>query len=269
MAISRVKSVVQGKYFGLKRRVLARALPIGTYYYVLNEYPKSGGSWIGDMFADASELKYPHDGNNSLSRSLIHGHFMTPWGLDGSIVVWRDGRDVLTSSYYYYTREAAILEGHLPNHDLVAKTHKRIVGAEAADRQGRSNQIDFSTFLRMMLTSPVYPKLTWPEFASRWAPIEKCHHVRYEEFKNDPGGSLQKLVLSATGKRLSDSRAEEIVTRYSFATQSGREEGDHNANHFYRKGIVGDWKNHFSSADEIFFMDKARQAMKLLKYDCE
>ena len=35
---------------------------------------------------------------------------------------------------------------------------------------------------------------------------------------------------------------------------------------FPRKGIIGDWKNHFTEEDKIFFNNQVRLAMKLAGY---
>ena len=110
--------------------------------------------------------------------------------------MWRDGRDVLTSSYYYYTREAAVINGYRSNRDLVEKTQRAMIGS-AVDRKINNSEISFSAFLQMMLTNPVYPKLTWPQFVQVWARRDHCHHVKYEEFKNDAYTSLQRLVWAA------------------------------------------------------------------------
>jgi hypothetical protein len=264
MLYNEIPDLIQRKYFGLKRRLLARALPIGMRYQVLNEYPKSGGSWIGEMFAAALGLAYPRDGNNTLQRSLIHGHFMSPFRLDNSIIVWRDGRDVLTSSYYYYTRKTANIHGYRSNRDLVAKTQRAM--SAAAGRQLNATDISFSAFLRMMLTTPVYPKLTWPQFAKVWGGRPRCHHVKYEEFKKDAHGSLQRLVWAAARVRLPDDKTTDIVREHSFVLQAGRPEGAEDATSFFRKGVVGDWKNHFSPDDEDFFRETAGEAMQMLDY---
>ena len=44
-----------------------------------------------------------------------------------------------------------------------------------------------------------------------------------------------------------------VVDNYSFENQTRRKPGEENINSFLRKGVSGDWKNHFNSqAKEVF-----------------
>ena len=80
---------------------------------------------------------------------------------------------------------------------------------------------------------------------------------------------LQRLVRELVGLDLDKERAEEIVNRFSFRNQSGRKPGQENIRSFLRKGIVGDWKNHFTSEARQVFNQHAGDALKMLGYESD
>lgn len=45
------------------------------YRPAINEYPKSGGSWLSQMLAEAFDLPNPRRRLPVLGSSILHGHF--------------------------------------------------------------------------------------------------------------------------------------------------------------------------------------------------
>mgnify|MGYP001793945937 CR=1 FL=1 len=69
--------------------------------YIINEYPKSGGTWVGQMLARALDIPFPRNRFPELRSSIMHGHYLNPWGMKNVVVVWRDGRDMMVSWYHH------------------------------------------------------------------------------------------------------------------------------------------------------------------------
>jgi hypothetical protein len=68
--------------------------------YVVNEFPKSGGTWVGQMLGRALGVPFPRNRFPMLRSSVMHGHYLDPWGMKNVVVPWRDGRDVMVSWYH-------------------------------------------------------------------------------------------------------------------------------------------------------------------------
>ena len=52
----------------------------------------------------------------------------------------------------------------------------------------------------------------------------------------------------------------------SFKAQAGRAAGEENAKSYLRKGVAGDWRNHFSDEAEAVFERHAGEALRRLGY---
>lgn len=77
--------------------------------------------------------------------------------------------------------------------------------------------------------------------------------VKFEDLKSDPYDTLKK-VLFFLGVDVSQSCIKTCIERNTFEKLSGgRNPGEEDPNSFFRKGIVGDWRNYFSQENiEIF-----------------
>ncbi|NXN87167.1 ST1D1 Sulfotransferase, partial [Bombycilla garrulus] len=87
-------------------------------------------------------------------------------------------------------------------------------------------------------------------------------YVFYEDMKKDPKREIQK-ILQFLGKKLAEETVEKILHHTSFQEMRKNPAAnyetmpftfmDHSISPFFRKGISGDWKNHFTVAQNERF----------------
>jgi lipopolysaccharide transport system ATP-binding protein len=90
--------------------------------------------------------------------------------------------------------------------------------------------------------------------------------VRYEQLLDDATSHVQRIA-EYLGIELSTEVAEAIVSRNSFEVVAGRKRGDEDPLSFYRKGLAGDWKNHFTTEAAYEFSRYAGDALVELGYE--
>ena len=156
--------------------------------YIVNEYPKSGGTWVGQMLGRALRVPFPRNRFPVLRPSIMHGHYLRPWGMKNVVVVWRDGRDVMVSWYYQnlfshewrndLQVERARREFSFRNYDDIYENLPEFI--EWAFTQKRSSP-------RLSWTDP---RFSWTDFVRRWYHREDVVHVRYEDLRRETVGGL-------------------------------------------------------------------------------
>ena len=110
--------------------------------------------------------------------------------------------------------------------------------------------------------SPLKVHLTWNEHVGRWLQV-KVPFIRYEDLQADTAGTITKL-LNHWGIRYPEHRLEAAISRQRFSKKRAQIEIDGDSRvynkgihlHHMRKGIAGDWKNHFNAAQ----LARAREA---------
>ncbi|XP_059499269.1 sulfotransferase 1C2-like isoform X2 [Stegostoma tigrinum] len=128
--------------------------------------------------------------------------------------------------------------------------------------------LEFS--FRGLLPSVTYG--LWHDHVKGWWQVKDEHpilYIFYEDIKEDPRREIVK-IMKFLGKELPDAVLDGIVQQTSFesmkenpmtnySTVSDRY-FDRSISLFMRKGTVGDWKNHFTVAqDEVFEEDYRRK----------
>lgn len=218
---------------------LSGALPL----YVVNEFPKSGGTWMGQLLGRALGVPFPRNRLPSPRPSIMHGHYLRPGRLRNVVVVWRDGRDVMVSWYHQ------CLFPHDRHNELqVARARRELPLADYEDVRA-----NLPRFLEWAFTRPREPAFTWSEFVRRWHGRPGVTHVRYEDLRADAAGELVRVVRALTGRALDARTAAAIADQFSFERQAGRRPGEEDRQSFLRKGVVGDWANYFGTeARETF-----------------
>ena len=242
-------------------------------------YPKSGNTWLCFLLAYCLNAEYDDldapgiHPTKEYQRRYVKGSLAHPSYQDkvGQILkthdlelekisrqqpfiyLVRDGRDVMVSYYFFkntylYTRNSSWLKKRLlQTRNLINSSFKTTARYK-----------DFSTFLPQYLDE-------WVAHVSVYLKHQPTMVVRYEDLKIAPVATLNKLF-----EQLNIRVAPEIIDRaldiFDFKQLSQRQEGEEDPSSFFRKGIVGDWQNHFSSEDLKFFEQKAAGVMERLGY---
>lgn len=103
----------------------------------------------------------------------------------------------------------------------------------------------------------------WRKFAGAHRDI--CLQVSYEQLHEAPEACLES-AFRFLGVNADASIVQQCIEEASFKKLSGREPGQEEKTSFFRKGIVGDWKNHLDVADTAIFMREAGALLKSLGY---
>jgi len=100
---------------------------------------------------------------------------------------------------------------------------------------------------------------------------ERYLELRYEDLLADPQGELSRALRFLSP---SIEIRPEILTacekQAGFETMSGgRQRGQMDTESFFRKGVAGDWKEHFNEATSASFLETAQGMLRELDYDIE
>jgi hypothetical protein len=143
------------------------------------------------------------------------------------IVIYRDGRDVVVSDRFF--------------------TEDYGNGSFSFERAVADWRRDMETHLR-------------------YAEGHTLCAVSYETLLTD-GKPVVESLLRFLGLPYDDALVEDLMERSSFRFHAGRERGQENRKRFYRKGIVGDWRNHFTPEHKRIFKEVAGDMLIRLGYE--
>lgn len=228
---------------------------------VVTEYPKSGGTWVVSMLGDALRLPkrdiYVRDGFRAFDISR-HPWYVgaTSLGLTEDCVIKsherpqspqldfpahfvhlvRDGRDVVVSKYFYDT-EFSVANG-------IRSTFEP----------------DFGAYLRRVTTE-------WRDYVLSWQAALPGYY-RYEDCLENPGEVLHRL-LTDLGLSIPEQHCQEAVMANTREKMRRALDLTFKHNSFLRKGIHGDWANHFSHENKAAFKNLAGQLLIDLGYESD
>lgn len=239
----------------LKRMAMWHGLSGRLPIYLVPEYPKSGGTWFSQMLSDALGLPfYRNTSYQPIRTCVMSGHHAYSSRFKNVTVVIRDGRDTVVSAYYYMCFKNEI------NRQFGVDRYRNALQFKDYD-DIRSNLPRFIEYLYGEHAQKRF-HFGWGEFMDSWM-TKDVPVVKYEDLLVKPASELTRVVKHLTGDDLPAETADSIVDKYSFKKVSGRSKGEENQKSFVRKGIAGDWKNHFSKeARQVFASFAGRQLIE-------
>jgi hypothetical protein len=248
-----MKKWFRTKLEGAVRLGMCYALSSYLPLYIVNEYPKSGGTWVCQMLSDYLDLPFFRNQFPKFQSSVMHGHYLYNPRLKNVYIVMRDGRDVMVSYYYQ-----SLFKHERFNDRLVKITRRDLNFDDYSDIKK-----NLPRFIEYKFNNKKHPRFTWSDFVNSWidknAPI-----ITYENLLRDTTTVLSQAIYKVCNVQPDQNRLREISEKYSFKSQSSRNPGDENKLSFLRKGIAGDWKNHFSKeARQVFKKFAGNELIKL------
>lgn len=217
---------------------------------------KAGSQWVRAVLNQAVPdriVKNKHDMSHVTADPIIRGGVYTPVYLthhrfmqtvDQSIpqkrfVVIRDLRDMLVSWYF-----------------SLKVSHGLTEGTKVGDFRQVLNSLPFEEGLAYLMDHGLGDnaniQLSWLRAGERV--------FRYEDIIADEQGGY-KEIFDFCGLQVPADRRRAVVEANSFEKQTGRKKGEEKVESHHRKGIRGDWQNHFSPKTTERFKERFGQVL--------
>lgn len=226
----------------------------------VTEYPKSGASWFCQMLSELTQYDYCRNRVPGLNGCIIQGHRLSNAFTKNKklFLMIRDGRDVAVSAYYYF-----LFKNDRNNHKYVDTFIKKSkINIHLSIKENLPSFIDYIFCNKLGIIN--YGN--WATFNESWFDkLDENYIIKYENLKNDPLNELLKVcdTLKITDK-VGDTEISNIINKYDISNQQISTTDSHK---FIRKGIVGDWKNHFSEEAKDVFKKHAGEHLIMFGYE--
>jgi hypothetical protein len=218
-------------------------------------FPKSGGTWLCGMLADALGLPFAQLPRVPAVRAaVVHAHWPHHARVRPAVFSLRDGRDTMVSFYFFCK---LIHDAGEPSR------FRRLYGAGADLDDVRTN---LPRFIEHIFAHPMGTRQPWPAYNRAWIGRPGVVITRYETLRRDPENELARIVrqLGAPGD---PARIRAAVEANSMQRLTGRRPGEEDRAAFIRKGSVGDWKHAFTVESCRVFADLAGDALVEFGYE--
>ncbi|MFK7821631.1 MAG: sulfotransferase domain-containing protein [Planctomycetaceae bacterium] len=237
------------------REVFLRNPLIRRKLILVNEFPKSGGTWLCRMLRDLTGREFADNRLPFSTNGIVKQHSIADYNIASRVIVWRDPRDVMVSLYFHCF---FVHEDYAFNKVMVQRSRARYQFEDYDDVKA-----NLPVFVRDQFTNPLTP-FTWPQFAGKWTNDSKAVGVRYEDLRSDTVSTLRNLVSELN---ISPVRTpEDVADSHDI---SKRKTSDQNGKSFVRRGKVAGFVDYLDAETISFIESECGPQMKQLGYKFE
>ncbi|MFT4567958.1 MAG: hypothetical protein ACI9FN_002926 [Saprospiraceae bacterium] len=244
----------------MQRYILWHYMASVTNHIRVTEFPKSGGTWLCQMLAALLNLPFPRNQAMTWRQGIFHSHYAGPSGNTKTILLVRDGRDVMVSAYYHF------IVGHDLNPSFLTKQWRKKLGAKDFQNIEKHLPVFINIFFTHFKVGGLV--MNWSSYIDSFdlnSPY--IYVVKYEDLLQDCVTTMHILLNWLNYSSISEERINKVVAEFSFQNITGRSAGDEDSSQFLRKGIAGDWKNVFTEEAKLLFENWAKPQLKILEYE--
>ncbi len=235
-------------------------------FYYVSEFPKSGGTWMARMVSDYLQLPFPQWTIFPVGfRAVLQNHWMYDPRFRRVFYVHRDGRDVITS--FFFDRVRVARHSNRPARDRMKRRFDSLLGA---DYDPNDTLGLMPKFMEFEFTDPKQSRKSWRRHIESWYDPDNRSHIAYlsyEQLLEDCASTLGGAIEKLSGEPIDQWRLETTIEKFSMSRQTGRKRGHEDVTQHIRKGVAGDWLNHFSREAAEMFNDFAGDTLVMLGYE--
>ncbi|MEM1353322.1 MAG: sulfotransferase domain-containing protein [Planctomycetota bacterium] len=199
-------------------------------------------------------------------RSVIHNHWDYHPKLKRTVYLYRDGRDVMTSMYFYRIRSMSQYKGNSR-----ARKHMEHILGRGFDPDNTA--INLPGFMAYEFENPKSAgRHNWATHVLAWhqpSRTDRLLYLSYEQLIENTTQSLAKAIEHVSPIETDPRLIARTVDHYKMQSITGRKPGTESRGDFVRKGIAGDWQNHFTKEAAEVFNHYAGEALVKLGYETD
>ncbi|RUS89990.1 hypothetical protein EGW08_002257 [Elysia chlorotica] len=248
-----------------------RALDMRAEDILITAYPKCGTHWVAEI------LHMLTSGTSEHNRRTKE-YTMLEFCDDLSFLDTLTSPRVLNSHLVMAHLPTQIVDKNVKLVHVIRGPKDTAVSMYHHLKQSASDQFTFDNFIKGYVTGEYIVFSHQFEYLRQMAQFERAHpdqpimHVHYEDLKQDPSSVIHELS-QFIGRPASPAFCHEVASACGFSNMK-KADADRTMPesltklrtsklHLYRKGIVGDWKNQFTVAqNEMFDEFLAQQKQK-------
>ena len=256
---------------GLRHLIVYKLSSIIPFSLIV-EYPKSGGSWLGQLLSSYLNLPFRRNTMPNFTRSINHGHYLPAKNFKNINQIYylvRDGRDVMVSEYFHCL---IWNDKNILNPKDVIYHRKQLAFKDYEDiRNNLPKFIDYKFNHKPNRLVNFLGNTNWALFNQIWLDYYNNNPnvimTSYEKLLENTEKELYNILSKLLSDNIDMKKLSEIIQNYSFSNQSKRKQGTEDKSKFLRKGISGDWKNYFNKSSAEVFKSYSKNMLFELGYE--
>lgn len=265
--------VLKSKFEQFIRLVFINFLTPKNNSIILIEYPKSGGTWLGQLVSEYFKIPFPRNKFPGFKRSLYHGHYLPSRRILKNkkiIFLVRDGRDVMVSLYHHQL----IWNNKNKHNPNKVNYYRKTTGFQNVEdvKENMNSFINYSFSHAPSKLQNFTFYGNWYNYNKAWLNNMKdqknIYLIKYEDLLFNTEETLKKMFYEFfEEKNIDEASLKKIVHTFSFENQTNRKKGDENSKSFLRKGVSGDWENYFGEQEKETFKIFSKNMLVTLEYE--